>query len=353
MDFRYTPGPTKAVLGANSVAQLRDVAQDLGGQRLFLLCSAGMRARLTAVIADLGGACVGVFDGALPHCPEDTARAAYQAFEAAGADCIVPIGGGSTIGLGKYIKRHSGRPMIVVATTPCGSESTPIYGMLTGQRKETGRSDAVIADAAIYDPQLCTSLSASLTVTIGMNGLAHCVEALYAEQPSPMTTMFAEEGIRALTRGIRGSIAHPDDLDARSRLLYGGMLGGYCVNLAGIAIHHKICHVLGGRHGIAHGESNSVILPYAIAYNQDAAPDAMRRLERLMDSESAAEGVYDFARSIGVPASLREVGMHEADLDVAAWETVEDTRYNPRPVDFPSVRALLQQAFEGERPTAI
>lgn len=353
MDFRYTPVPTKAVLGANAVAKLRDVAQDLGGQRLFLLCSAGMRARLTTVIADLGDACVGVFDGALPYCPEDTGRAAYQAFEAAGADCIVPIGGGSTIGLGKYIKRHSGRPMIVVATTPCGSESTPIYGMLTGQRKETGRSDAVIADAAIYDPQLCTSLSASLTATIGMNGLAHCVEALYAEQPGPMTTMFAEEGIGALTRGIRDSIARPDDLEARSQLLYGGMLGGYCVNLAGIAIHHKICHVLGGRHGIAHGESNSVILPYAVAYNQDAAPDAMRRLERLMDSESAAGGVYDFARTIGVPASLREIGMSEADLDVAAWETVEDTRYNPRPVDFPSVRALLQQAFEGKRPTAI
>jgi len=353
MEFRYTPVPTKAILGPDAIAQLRDVAQDLGGQRVFLLCSAGMRARLTTVIADLGDACVGVFDGALPHCPEDTARAAYDAFEAAGADCIVPIGGGSTIGLGKYIKRHSGRPMIVVATTPCGSESTPIYGMLTGTRKETGRSDAVIADAAIYDPRLCTGLSASLTATIGMNGLAHCVEALYAERPSPMTTMFAEEGIRALTRGIRDSIARPDDLEARSQLLYGGMLGGYCVNLAGIAIHHKICHVLGGRHGIAHGESNSVILPYAVAYNQDAAPDAMRRLERLMDSESAAGGVYDFARTIGVPASLREIGMSEADLDVAAWETVEDTRYNPRPVDFPSVRALLQQAFEGKRPTAI
>ncbi len=353
MEFRYTPVPTRAIFGPNSTAQLRELAKELGGQRLFILCSAGMRARLTDVVADLGDACVGLYDGALPHCPEETARAAYHAFEAARADCIVPIGGGSTIGLGKYIKRHSGRPMIVVVTTPCGSESTPIYGMLTGQRKETGRSNAVIADAAIYDPRLCTSLSATLSATIGMNGLAHCVEALYPEQPSPMTTIFAEEGVRALTRGISGSIADADDLDARAQLLYGGMLGGYCVNLAGIAIHHKICHVLGGRHGIAHGESNSIILPYAIAYNQDAAPDAMRRLERLMGSDTAAGGVYDFARAIGVPASLREVGMHEADLDAAAHETVEDTRYNPRPVDFASVRALLQQAFDGVRPTAI
>src|SRR5690606_21184418 len=104
--------------------------------------------------------------------------------------------------------------------------------------------------------------------------LAHCVEALYPEQASPLAMLFAEEGIRAFIRGIPDSIARPDDLTARSLLLYGGMLGGYCVNLAGIAIHHKICHVLGGRHGIPHGESNGVILPYAVAYNAAAAPRA-------------------------------------------------------------------------------
>ena len=353
MEFRFKPVPTRAVFGPGSVAQLRDAAHDLGSRRLFILCSAGMRTRIDAVIADLGDACAGVFDGALPHCPEDTAKAAHRAFEAARADCIVPIGGGSTIGLGKYIKRHTGRPMVVVVTTTCGSESTPIYGMLTGQRKETGRSDGVIADIAIYDPRLCTELSAALTATIGMNGLAHCVEALYPEHPNPLATLLAEEGIRAFTRGIRDSIARPDDLAARSLLLYGGMLGGYCVNLAGIAIHHKICHVLGGRHGIPHGESNGVILPYAVAYNADAAPLAMARLMRAMDSSDAAGGLYDFAREIGVPASLKTLGMREADLDEAARETVADTRYNPRPVDFSSVRALWQQAYEGTRPVAV
>lgn len=351
MEFRYKPVPAKAVFGPDSALRLADVARDLGCKRLFILCSAGMRARIEAVVEALGDVHVGTFDGALPHCPENTAKAAYLAFEAARADCIVPVGGGSTIGLGKFIKRHTGRPMIVVATTPCGSESTPIYGMLTGQRKETGRSDDVIADVSVYDPRLCTDLSARLTATIGMNGLAHCVEALYAEAPNPLTLIFAEEGIRALTQGIRDSIARPADLAARSRLLYGGMLGGYCVNLAGIAIHHKICHVLGGRHGIPHGESNGVILPYAVAYNAAAAPDAMARLMQAMDSRDAADGVYDFARGIEVPASLKELGMREADLDEAAHETVHDTRYNPRPVDFRSVRALLQQAYEGVRPS--
>ncbi|HPF47221.1 MAG: maleylacetate reductase [Alphaproteobacteria bacterium] len=350
MQFEYTPIPTKAVFAENAALKLKDEVEKLGCRRVMIACSAGMVKRIDHIIESLGPLCVALYNGAKPHCPEQVAMEALELYNKKNADCIVAIGGGSTIGIGKAIALRTDAKFIVIATTPCGSESTPIYGMLIGNQKKTGRDVRVIARTTIYDPMLTTGLNAHLTGTIGMNSLAHCVEALYAKDKNPVSDLYAIEGIVALTKGIKGSILNPNDLNARAQVLYGGMLSGYCVNLAGIAIHHKICHVLGGHHGIPHGESNSVILPYAIAYNETAAPFAMEKITTAMKTKSASGGVYDFARDINVPKSLKELGMREEHLDIAAKETVETTPFNPKPVDFQSVRALLQQAYEGIRP---
>jgi len=355
MQFEYNPAPGRAVFGENSALKLKDEVLKLGASRVMIACSEGMRARISHVIEALGEMCVAVYAGALPHCPEHVAMAALDLYRENKADCIVAIGGGSTIGIGKAIALRTDAKFIVIATTPCGSESTEIYGMLIGNHKKTGRDNKVIARTTIYDPVLSATMSAHHTGTIGMNSLAHCVEALYAEVKSPVSDMFAMEGIKALRSGLRGSIDNPEDLEARAQVLYGGMLSGYCVNLAGIAIHHKLCHVLGGHHGIAHGESNSVVLPYAVAYNETAAPEAMEKIKSAMGTmgtASASGGIYDFAREIKVPKSLKELGMREEHLDAAAQETVETTPYNPRPVDVKSVREMLQQAYEGIRPIA-
>lgn len=350
MQFAFKPVPSKIVFGENTALKLREEALELGATRIMIACTKGMVARIGPVIEKLGDIWVSVFDGAEPHCPEPVAMAALEKFKESNANLIVAIGGGSTIGIGKAITLRTGAPFIVVATTPCGSESTPIHGMLIGNTKKTGRDPRVIAKTSIYDPVLTTSMTAHHTGTIGMNSLAHCVEALYAELKNPISDIMAVEGIQALTSGILASIRNPDDLDARSKVLYGGMLSGQCVTLAGIALHHKLCHVLGGHHGIPHGESNSVILPYAIAYNESAAPDAMKKIKKAMNTTSASGGIFDFATQISVPKSLKALGMCEQDLDQAAKETVERTSYNPKPLDFASVREMLQQAYEGRVP---
>lgn len=350
MQFDFNPVPSRVVFGENSTLKLCDEVRLLGGSRALIACTKNMVSRMDHVIDGLGENCVGIFDGVEPHCPEHVAMAALQMFKDKKADVIVAVGGGSTIGVGKAITLRTGVPFIVVATTPCGSESTPIHGMLIGNKKKTGRDPKVIAKTSIYDPVLTTSMSAHHTATIGMNSLAHCVEALYANVKSPISDLMAINGIKALITGILGSVKNPNDLGYRAQVLYGGMLSGYCVTLAGIALHHKLCHVLGGHHGIPHGESNSVILPYAVAYNETAAPDAMAKIKDAMNTNSASGGIYDFATEIGVPKSLKELGMSEEDLDAAARETVKTTPYNPKPVDVKSVREMLQQAYEGSRP---
>lgn len=350
MQFDYTPVPSKAVFGENSALKLKEEALKLGGSRIMIACTKNMVRRIQHVIDDLDDMCVSIYDKAEAHCPEHIALGAVHEFKEKKCDIIVAVGGGSTIGIGKAITLRTDAPLIVIVTTPCGSESTPIHGMLVGNKKKTGRDRKVIASTSIYDATLTISMNAHLTGTIGMNSLAHCVEALYAKVKSPISDMMAIEGIKALTSGLPPSIDDPNDLKARSQVLYGGMLSGYCVTLAGIAIHHKLCHVLGGHHGIPHGESNSVILPYATAYNETAAPEAMEKIRDAMGTNSASGGIYDFARLIDVPKSLKELGMRESDLDLAAEETIERTTYNPKKLDKKSVREMLQMAYEGVRP---
>lgn len=343
--------PVRVVFGAGAGSRLGEEVARLGAGRALICCTQGGAKRAEPLAAALGDKCAGIFADAQPHCPEPVAMAAVERFDAVGADCAIAFGGGSTIGLGKVIAVRTGRPTLAIPTTYSGSEMTSIYGMLIGKEKRTKVDAACRPKTVIYDPALTTSLSAHLTATSGMNGLAHCVEALYPRVPDPVAALMAEAGLRALDAGLRGSIARPDDLEARGEALYGAFLGGSVVGLAGIAIHHKTCHVLGGRHGIPHGESNAVILPHAAAYNAAAAPAAMAALRRALGGEDAAGAIYDLARTLGAPASLKELGMAEAELDEAARLTVKATAWNPRELDFESVRNMLDDAYFGRRPT--
>jgi len=186
-----------------------------------------------------------------------------------------------------------------------------------------------------------------------MNALAHCVEGLYAKDANPITSLMAEEAIRALVRGIPAAVRTPADLDARSEALFGAYLAGATLAVVGMALHHRICHVLGGTFGLQHGEVNSVILPHAARFNQAAVPEALARVALAMEVEDAPTGLFDLAISIGAPSSLERLGMSEAGLDEAARLTVETPLGNPRPAGFDEVRGLLEEAFHGRRPALV
>src|ERR1700760_416036 len=136
------------------------------------------------------------------HVPVETARAARDFAASVGADCAIAIGGGSTTGLGKAIALETSLPIIAIPTTYAGSEMTPIYGLTEAGLKKTGRDMRVLPKTVIYDPQLTVSLPASLSVTSGINAIAHAAEGLYAQDANPVVSLMAEEGIRALAQGI-------------------------------------------------------------------------------------------------------------------------------------------------------
>lgn len=351
--FVYQSLPSRIVFGAGSLAKVGEELDRLGACRALVLSTPEQCAEAQRVAELLGQRSAGIYSEATMHVPVETARAAIAEARRVGADCAVTVGGGSTTGLGKAIALESPMPIVAIPTTYAGSEVTPIYGITAGGLKKTGRDERVLPRAVIYDPLLTLSLPAQLTVTSGMNAMAHAVEGLYAVDANPITSIMAEEGIRALAAGLPRAVAKPDDVDARAQCLYGAWLCGAVLGTVGMALHHKLCHTLGGSFNLPHAETHTVVLPHAVAYNAAAVPAVMARVERALGVDAAAAGLYDLAAGLGAPMTLAQIGMRAADLDRAADLAVSAPYPNPRPVERAAIRKLLDDAFHGRRPARL
>jgi alcohol dehydrogenase class IV len=270
-----------------------------------------------------------------------------------GADCAVAIGGGSTTGLGKAIALDSGLPIIAIPTTYAGSEMTPVYGITEGGMKKTGKDARVVPRAVIYDPELTLSLPAAMSLTSGINAIAHSAEGLYSADRNPVIDFMARDGIAALGRALPVICKNPQDMQARTDAFYGAWLCGIVMGSVGMALHHKLCHTLGGTFNLPHAETHTAVLPHALAYNAPAAPEAMAKIAQALGGKSGISGpaaVFDLARDNGAAVALRDLGLKEADLDKACDIAVQNQYPNPRPLDRVALRQLFQNAWEGVRP---
>jgi maleylacetate reductase len=355
--------PTRVVFSRGALRSVGEEAARLGTTRALVIAPP----RLTHAARQLLGERVArVIDDAVMHVPAPRAAEALAAARAAQCDGLVALGGGSPIGLAKAVARETGLPILAVPTTFSGSEGTAIWGLTEGGVKRTGRDERVRPRTVIYDPELTASLPASLAGPSGVNAMAHAVEAMYAPRTDPVTALLAEEAVRALARslprvvgaadahdGVGAADAHDDDGedgDPQERALFGAWLASVCLDRAQMGIHHKLCHTLGGAFGLPHAAVHALILPYAVAFNYDAAPSAMRRLMRALGASDPPAALFTLVRTLGAPASLAELGLKRGDLDRAAQLATESPYENPRPVDRAGVRALLDEAFAGAPP---
>lgn len=349
LDFTYAAPAARVVLGAGRARDLAAELDLLGIKRALVACTASGARRYSNIVAALGARCATVFAKAEAHCPEPVAEQALEAFAAHNADGVVTIGGGSTIGLGKFIAAKRCAPLLAIPTTLSGSEMTNLYGVKIGHEKRTWIDIAARPRTVIYDPALTETLPAHETATTGMNCLAHCVEALYPAQPNPVARLLALEGIRSLAESLPGVIER-NDVASRARALYAGFIGGMLVSMVGIGLHHKICHVVGGHFDVPHGDSNSVILPHVVAFNAPAMPDIAADIAGALGSRDAAEGIAELAARIGAPCSLRALGVPGTGLAPVAREVVAKGTHNPRPITVDGIEALLVGAWEGKLP---
>jgi alcohol dehydrogenase class IV len=349
--FLFRANPARVLFGQGTLAKVSDELMNLGITRALVLSTPYQEDQANSLAQSLGASAAGVFAGAVMHTPVDVTERAIKVYEESRADGIVSIGGGSTIGLGKAIALRNDAPQLVIPTTYAGSEMTALLGQTEGGKKTTQSSARVLPETVIYDVDLTLGLPENMTVTSGMNAIAHAVEAMYAEFANPVLSLMAEEGIRALAGALKRLTK--DNLDnhaARSDALYGAWLCATCLGNGGVALHHKLCHVLGGSFNLPHAETHTVVLPHALAYNMPAVPDAVSRLKNALASDQPAAALFDIAANAGVPTSLRELGMPEAGIERAIAITLESPYFNPRPIEAEPLRQILTAAWAGERP---
>lgn len=347
--FTYVANPARIVFGAGASARVADELRALGRRRALVLSTPVQKSEAEALAGRLGGLAAGVFAEATMHTPIEVTDRAVAAYEAAGAECIIALGGGSTIGLGKAIAWRNDAPQIVVPTTYAGSEVTPILGQTADGVKSALRDPRVLPEVVIYDPELTLSLPVKMSVNSGLNAIAHAVEGLYAQDRNPISSLMAVEGVRALHQALPAIVENPTDLTARATALYGSWLCGTVLGAVGMALHHKLCHTLGGSFDLPHAETHAVMLPHTAAYNAIAAARELAAAADLFGG-SAGGGLYDFAARLGAPRALRDLGLKETDLDRAADLAVKNSYWNPREIKREPIRTLLQHAWEGARP---
>ncbi|WP_207944455.1 maleylacetate reductase [Actinomadura rubrisoli] len=346
-EFAYDALPMRVIFGVGAVHRLAEETRRLGIRRAVVLATPGQAGLAEQARGLLGGIAAGSFVQARMHVPAHTVVEAGQAATQLGADGCVAIGGGSTIGLAKALALRHGLPAVAVPTTYAGSEMTPIWGITDNARKQTGRDRAVLPRTVIYDPELTRTLPVHVSGTSGLNAIAHAMEALYAPDASPVISALAERGIRDLVRALPAIKADHTDITARSTALEGAWLCGACLGATTMGLHHKLCHVLGGRLGLPHAETHAVMLPHVAAFNLTAAPAARDALRRALATVSPARALAELAVRLGTPRTLKDLGVTGPALPGVIDEVLAHPYANPHPLNRESLRALLQNALDG------
>ncbi|AFJ46243.1 maleylacetate reductase [Shimwellia blattae] len=347
--FIYTSRPARIRFGAGSLQFVAEEMDALGCRRALLLSTPDQQDDAQRLAHQLGERCAGLFSRAVMHTPVEVTEQALACFEQYQADCVIALGGGSTTGLGKAIAWRNNTPQIVIPTTYAGSEVTPVLGQTSNGIKHTLSDPSVLPEVVIYDPELTFSLPVSVSITSGLNAMAHAIEGLYARDRNPVTSLIAVEGIRALHQSLPVIARDPADSQARSQALYGAWLCGTVLGSVGMALHHKLCHTLGGSFNLPHAQTHAVMLPHTLAWNQHVAARELQPLAAFFGDDLAC-GVFYFAGKLGAPQSLQALGIGKDDLDQAADIAVSNPYWNPRPIEQTAIRALLQRAWSGHSP---
>jgi alcohol dehydrogenase class IV len=284
------------------------------------------------------------------HTPVEVTEEALTLVRQYDVDGLVAFGGGSTTGLSKALALRTDLPQIAIPTTYAGSEMTPILGETSAAKKVTLKSPKVLPEVVIYDVNLTMSLPTLLSATSGINAMAHAVEALYAEDRNPVIDLLAMDAIGAMFRALPRIAANGLDQSARAEALYGAWLCGMCLGSVGMALHHKLCHALGGSFDLPHAETHTVILPHTLAFNASAIPDVIAKLKTVLTTDDPSRALFDLAGRVGAPRSLKALGMPAEGIDKATDLVLSSPYANPRRPERDAIRRLLQRAHSGLPP---
>jgi alcohol dehydrogenase len=388
-DFIHQSPQSRVVFRAGAAGDLPEELARVSITRPLLLAGGTVSrgAAYARMRQQLGAMPVLAFEGVPPHSSLSLVETLARQGREFGADGLIAIGGGSVSDTAKAVallmaeggrlQEHASHftapdqlripdlrqpklPIIAIPTTASAAEVTPGLGVKDEHGHKLLFSDPKLAARVILiDPQLCLDVPAPLMLATGMNGLAHCIEGLYARTRSPIAVAIAQYAIPRFLEALPALAQAPGDLAPRARLMSAAHLSGQVLLGARTCLHHALCHVLGAATGIAHGDANAVMLPHAMAFNQLSAARELAEAARVAgiaardESDTIAatkltHAVAALREQIGVPRRLRDLGVKREQLDIVAQRTLGERGlyFNPRAVADPGpLRELLEAAW--------
>ncbi|MGZ3626991.1 MAG: iron-containing alcohol dehydrogenase family protein [Ktedonobacteraceae bacterium] len=386
-EFRFTSYAQEVIFGAGSLTQLEDAVDRFHLRRLMLCTTGSLRrsGQIKLIEKSLGSRLVAIYEHVQPHVPDFQVTEALELASENEVDALIGMGGGSPIGMAKALsvaleERRTGRsaksiyptdqplvPVIAIPTTYAGSEMTPTFGVTHhtdgDARKVTLTDSKITPKLVLYDPLLTLNLPPEVTASTGINALAHCIEALYSITRNPLSTSESLSGIHAIYTALPLCYLDGNDLESRTEMLVGAFLAGSALSHVSMALHHGLCHILGGTAGVQHGFANSIILPHAMRFNIDATAPQLAQAAEAMGvernttsaflsdetvAEEAVERIYTLIGQMHLPQHLRSVGVKKTDIPKLARLALQSraVQNNPKQItDVSQIEAIFQAAW--------
>ncbi|QNP61757.1 maleylacetate reductase [Streptomyces genisteinicus] len=336
--------PSRVLSGPGARHRVPAEAERLGARRVLLVAAPSAAGAADELARAFGPRLAARFGRPAVHTPVAVTDEAARSAGAAGADCVVAVGGGSAVGLAKALSARTGMPQIAVPTTYAGSEVTPVLGETENGVKTTRRDPAVVPGTVVYDPELTLGMPAELTRASALNALAHAVEALWAPDATAVSDALATEAAGGLLTALPEVLAAPGELAGRERLQEAAWLAGLCLAQTRMGLHHQLAHVLGGSFGLPHARLHALLLPHVMAFNLPSAPRAAARLGPATGGDPVA-AVRRLAERDGGPDGLGALGVPRDGLGAVAERVAARPYPNPRAPEAAVLRALLEAAW--------
>jgi alcohol dehydrogenase class IV len=360
--FTLTPGSVNIRFGAGSVTQLPEVVASLGKKKIFIVtdpgvAAAGVLAKVEAILSSAGIKSVSYTD-IKPNPTTTLIDAAAKVGITGGADCIVALGGGSSLDSSKGIALVVANPtfssakfdysitpdcpavpIIAIPTTSGTGSETNNWGVIDDpirQCKFYVGDASTTPVAAILDPELTLGLPPRPTAGTGIDALTHAIESLTSKGSTPVSAAYAHQAVKLISHALPIAVKDGANVDARGDMLMGAHLAGLALTLSGLGLVHGIAHSVSAHVGAAHGEALATVLPEVMQFNSRAVSDIYASIGNDMgvsaNSETAIEAVRDLAESINIRNSLSHYGVKQEMVADIAKTVLADSVTSNNPV---------------------